>query len=392
MKEAGKIVRYINLGWSCSFLYQRDWNPTLSVPNLWRITLQLDTNEVQIDSANSTKEKNYFVNEQFTKPKKQKFYEKYIGIIIWIVAYVMFSCMSVITKWLYISYPGLHPSNANLTRAIGIPIWSLIINAVWGINPFILPKKWLPALAVKSVIQGTMHLVYYYVVYHLSIFIASQLYSTMPIFLLIISHWIGKSRMTAWDVFISLGWFFGVFCIQYDHFYSSSENSSLMDVLNNNIDIILMFVCLLLAIGQAINVLEARELDKCLHVSVPTTYSAFISIVTMCIVVAIYPHQIDVSRWDLTFILCSAIISLFWSLFATLLNLAWKFENPSVLAPFDYIYALIVFCAELFLFDTKFYLLEMIGCGIIIFCTVTKMVIHKESDPIEMEELQEEKD
>ena len=75
-----------------------------------------------------------------------------------------------------------------------------------------------------------------------------------------------------------------------------------------------------------------------------------------------------------------------------IVNLAWKFENPAVLAPFDYTYAIIVFCADLVIFNTDFYLLEAIGCGIIIFCTVAKMVTHTESDPMEMEELQEDEE
>jgi len=75
-----------------------------------------------------------------------------------------------------------------------------------------------------------------------------------------------------------------------------------------------------------------------------------------------------------------------------IVNLAWKFENPAVLAPFDYTYAIIVFCADLVIFNTDFYLLEAIGCGIIIFCTVAKMVTHTESDPMKMEELQEEEE
>ena len=234
--------------------------------------------------------------------------------------------------------------------------------------------------------------VYYYIISELNIFIASQLYSTMAIFLIIFSHWFGKSKMTPWDFMLCLGWFFGVFCIEAANFYTSSENASLIDILSNNLRIVLMFVCLLWAMGQAINVLASRELNRYVHVSIPTTYTGFLIGIAMFIVVAIDPDQIDVSQWDFSFILCSVIISLFWTWLTMIINLSWKFENPAVLAPFDYTYAVIVFCADLVVFETSFYPLEVVGWGIIIFCTLAKMITHTESDPIKMEELQEEED
>jgi len=352
----------------------------------------LGNNKDQYNSGNMTKETIDCTKEQLIQPKTQKYYEKYIGIGLWILGYSMSAWVSITTKWVYVEYPNLHPTNINFTKAIGILIWSAVISLTCRVNPFVLPRAWLSMLAIKAVIQSMTTVVYYYIISELNIFIASQLYSTMAIFLIIFSHWFGKSKMTPWDFMLCLGWFFGVFCIEAANFYTSSENASLIDILSNNLRIVLMFVCLLWAMGQAINVLASRELNRYVHVSIPTTYTGFLIGIAMFIVVAIDPDQIDVSQWDFSFILCSVIISLFWTWLTMIINLSWKFENPAVLAPFDYTYAVIVFCADLVVFETSFYPLEVVGWGIIIFCTLAKMITHTESDPIKMEELQEEED
>lgn len=319
-----------------------------------------------------------------------KFLERYIGIALWILAYSLSAFVSVATKWVYVKYPDMHPSNINLSRSIGILIWSLIINLLCRANPFVLPRAWLSILTLKAVMEGSITVIFYYVISQLNIFIASQLYSTTAIFLIIFSHWIGKSRMTLWDVLICVGWFFGVFCIEASNFYTSPENESLIDIFTNNLRVVLMLLCLFWAMGQAVNVLASRELNRYVHASVQTTYTGFVIGFIMFFVIARDPNQINVSQWDSSFIFFSVMISLFWTSWTVVMNFAWKFENPAVLAPFDYTYAVIVFWADLIIFDTDFYPLEIIGCIIIIFWTVTKMITHTESDPLKMEELHEE--
>lgn len=173
--------------------------------------------------------------------------------------------------------------------------------------------------------------------------------------------------------------------IGYDKYLEDEKDKQLEDI-----PLCLKFLGMILstisAICVAFHLIIGRKLNEYVHFMYAPVYASFATFVMQAIMIACKPSMFAFSALDWPYVLLCLLCALLLGTSYSLASAAMNYENPAVLAPFEYIMVVVAFFGDVFWFQNSFGVLELIGCALILGPAFLAVLKQEDNDPIKHQE------